>query len=70
MEKFQPVRVNELVRSPYRTYLELNGTWNFELDPQRAGEKENWQAGNKAFSDNISVPGSLEAQGKGLEYAL
>ena len=66
-EKQQPVRVNELIRSPQRDYLSLEGTWAFELDEADQGEQQGWHK-RRDYTDHIEVPGCLEAQGKGLTY--
>ncbi len=66
--KRSPVRVNELIPSGSRDYILLSGTWQFQLDPEKIGEKEAWYLPEHSFNDQIVVPGNLEAQGKGLEY--
>ncbi len=68
LEKLQGVRVNELIRSPHRDYLLLDGTWQFELDECDVGELEKWYIKTVEFSDTITVPGCLESQGKGLQH--
>ncbi|MDL2232560.1 hypothetical protein LJC63_03145 [Ruminococcaceae bacterium OttesenSCG-928-L11] len=60
-------RVNELYRSPLRTYIDLNGQWDFQLDPDNTGEEKGFPSG-AALDDTIVVPGCLEAQQKGLHY--
>jgi hypothetical protein len=67
-EKISPVRVNELVRSPYRFYLDLNGEWGFKLDPDDIGEEKNFFSPDYQLDDTVRVPGCLDAQGKGLEH--
>ena len=37
-------------------WLNLNGPWQFRLDPDNAGAGEKWSAGQTAFSDTIIVP--------------
>lgn len=64
---FSP-HVNELLRSPLRLYLDLNGTWDFTLDPEKQGDPIRYTEGDMEFDDTIQVPGCLEAQGKGLTY--
>ncbi len=66
--KYQPVRVNELHPSSQRLYYSLDGEWQFDLDSMTIGEEKGWHKGRHDFSDNIRVPGCLEAQGKGLTY--
>ncbi|MEK7722711.1 MAG: sugar-binding domain-containing protein, partial [Acidobacteriota bacterium] len=45
--------------------LNLSGTWQFSLDKDDQGIKENWFA--KDLSDKISLPGILQSQGFGNE---
>lgn len=66
--KISPVKVNEIIPSQSREYLKLSGTWRFQLDPGKIGEKEEWYLPGKTFNDEIKVPGNLEVQGKGLKY--
>lgn len=47
--KKPPVRVNELIHSESRQYLSLSGTWQFQLDPEKTGEKEKWYLPGKTF---------------------
>ncbi len=68
LTKIQPVRVNELVRSKDRDYLDLSGEWEFELDPEDAGEERERFRSPAGLPDRIQVPGCLEAQGKGLRH--
>lgn len=50
-------------------HLDLNGVWQFRMDPDGVGEKQNWQskADSNAWS-TIHVPGCWQAQGAGLDY--
>lgn len=41
----------------------LSGTWQFRLDPEDKGLKENWQS--TAFSDRIALPGTTDEAGYG-----
>ncbi|MCD8135577.1 MAG: hypothetical protein LUH01_06350, partial [Parabacteroides gordonii] len=41
----------------------LSGTWQFRLDPEDKGLKENWQSA--AFSDRIALPGTTDEAGYG-----
>lgn len=43
--------------------LDLAGTWNFELDPDDAGVREEWF--NRRLANKITLPGSLQEQGYG-----
>ncbi len=67
-QKKSPVNVNKIVPSESRIIQILSGTWQFQLDPEKIGEKEEWYLPKKSFNDEIIVPGTLEAQGKGIEY--
>ncbi|MPY86976.1 MAG: hypothetical protein GEU99_03550 [Luteitalea sp.] len=48
-----------------RTRLDLNGTWEFRLDPRNEGEVQRWHATATPFDDSIEVPGAWQAQGFG-----
>jgi hypothetical protein len=48
-----------------RSRIDLNGQWQFRLDPRSEGEAARWYDGNTAFSDSIQVPGCWQAQGFG-----
>lgn len=48
-----------------RARIDLNGTWQFRIDPQDQGEKESWHSAAPAFDRTITVPGSWQAQGVG-----
>ncbi|MBN9662533.1 MAG: hypothetical protein J0H49_30320 [Acidobacteria bacterium] len=50
---------------PARQQLDLNGTWQFRLDPANAGLQEKWFASADPFPDKIAVPGAWQAQGFG-----
>ena len=55
-----------LFGSDVRSRLDLNGTWEFRLDPDKAGVDERWFANPQVrFSNRISVPGAWQAQGFG-----
>ncbi|HJN15948.1 MAG TPA: LamG-like jellyroll fold domain-containing protein [Armatimonadota bacterium] len=58
-------RVKPVFPSEARERVELDGTWQFRMDPQGVGDWENWSSGSTPFSDTIRVPGSWEAQGFG-----
>ncbi len=53
-----------------RRWLNLNGTWEFEFDPENAGEREGWhRPGGRPFGMRLKVPfswSSLEAHGEGF----
>jgi hypothetical protein len=67
-QKKSPVNVNEIIPSESREYEILSGDWGFQLDPDKVGEKEKWYLPGKSFNDEIIVPGTLEAQGKGVRF--
>jgi hypothetical protein len=45
--------------------LDLNGTWQFELDAKDVGEREGWHVPGRALKSSIRVPGAWQAQGFG-----
>lgn len=47
--------------------ISLAGEWQFALDPDDAGLKEQWQT--KELADRVSLPGSLQEQGKGNDVS-
>lgn len=46
----------------------LAGEWNFALDSNDIGEKENWAT--QQLEDKINLPGSLQEQGKGYNVDI
>lgn len=50
-----------------RDVVSLDGTWQFKVDPENAGEGASWFGAQEAFSDSIQVPGAWDAQGFGAE---
>lgn len=50
---------------PKREQIDLNGTWEFRLDPNSAGEAGGWASGRERFAESIRVPGAWQAQGFG-----
>ena len=48
-----------------RGRLDLNGTWQFRLDPQEQGEAQAWHSKAVEFTREIRVPGAWQAQGVG-----
>ncbi|MFV2069720.1 MAG: sugar-binding domain-containing protein, partial [Pirellulales bacterium] len=48
-----------------RQRLELNGTWQFRLDPEDVGLARGWFAAEVDYPDEIQVPGCWQAQGFG-----
>ena len=62
-----PAVVNPAIRSPLRTTINLDGVWDFAVDPKNIGEEQKWQLPETALPDKraIEVPGCWEAQGIG-----
>ena len=48
-----------------RARIDLNGQWQFRLDPGSEGEASQWHSKEVSFSDSIQVPGCWQAQGFG-----
>ena len=48
-----------------RARLDLDGAWDFQLDPREVGEAEAWASSSARFSRAIQVPGAWQAQGVG-----
>ncbi|MBN2500758.1 MAG: hypothetical protein JXB38_08280, partial [Anaerolineales bacterium] len=48
--------------------IDLSGTWKFALDPQDKGIAENWHT--RQLAEEITLPGSLQAQGFGDEISV
>ncbi|MDA1190275.1 MAG: hypothetical protein O3A46_01175 [Candidatus Poribacteria bacterium] len=48
-------------------WLNLNGIWEFEFDPNDIGLTEGWQSGNRHFSREIAVPFPWESSYSGIE---
>jgi len=48
-----------------RPRLNLNGTWEFRLDPQDEGVAQEWFRADVDYPDRIQVPGNWQAQGFG-----
>ena len=48
-----------------RQQLDLDGTWEFRLDPDNAGLQQKWFGQSEEFPDSIRVPGAWQAQGFG-----
>ena len=45
--------------------VDLSGSWNFRLDPDNRGEKENWST--TKFSETIQLPGTTDQGHKGTK---
>lgn len=52
-------------QSAPRPSLDLNGSWQFRLDPGSQGEQARWHDGREPFTSTIQVPGAWQAQGFG-----
>ncbi len=50
-----------------RAAIDLDGSWEFRLDPTSVGENESWFNSSTSFADAIQVPGAWDAQGFGEE---
>jgi beta-galactosidase len=48
-----------------RARIELNGTWEFRLDPNDDGEVQAWHSADADYPRSITVPGAWQAQGVG-----
>jgi len=48
--------------------IDLSGTWNFALDPDNKGVKEEWY--KTTLPETITLPGSLQEQGFGDDVTL
>ncbi len=51
--------------SSTRQRLNLDGVWQFQLDPEDQGEKLGWGSDPRALSNTIRVPGIWQTQGFG-----
>jgi hypothetical protein len=45
--------------------LDLNGVWQFRMDPKDEGAAQQWQQPGAEYPDKIHVPGNWQAQGFG-----
>jgi len=45
--------------------MDLSGTWSFQLDDEKVGERERWF--EKDLAESISLPGSTDEQGFGVK---
>jgi beta-galactosidase len=48
-----------------RARIDLNGTWEFRVDPQDLGESQSWHSAGVNFPRAIVVPGAWQGQGVG-----
>ena len=67
--------VNPVFRSEHRETLNLNGTWDFSVDPENKGVDRQWFNPNTVWPDQttLKVPGCWEAQGigeTGMSFAV
>lgn len=49
-------------------WMNLNGQWDFAMDPNVVGIKENWQNDLSKFNQKITVPFCVESKLSGLEH--
>jgi beta-galactosidase len=55
--------VKSIWQSSLQTRISIAGNWEFSLDPDNRGLKDEWY--RRKFCDRIELPGSLQAQGYG-----
>ncbi len=48
-----------------RPRVDLNGTWQFRMDPKNEGADQKWSLPGADYPDRIHVPGNWQAQGFG-----
>ncbi|MEN8117409.1 MAG: sugar-binding domain-containing protein [Bacteroidota bacterium] len=48
--------------------INLSGEWQFRIDPDDIGEKENWF--NADYNETVQLPGSMVENGKGYDISL
>jgi len=48
--------------------IDLSGEWQFQMDPDDVGVKENWF--EKEFAETVQLPGSMDENGKGFDITL
>src|SRR5215510_9412555 len=53
-------------QAPRRFAQRLDGYWNFELDPNDAGLRQEWFKRDRDLRGRIKLPGILQAQEYGL----
>ena len=49
------------------SYVNLNGWWDFDFDPDKIGQKEGWYTPEKEFDSNINVPFCWESSLSGIK---
>ena len=54
-------------RSIIRPQIDLDGEWEFRIDPKDVGQQEKWFDASVPFEETILVPGAWDAQGVGEE---
>jgi hypothetical protein len=50
------------------TWINLNGPWDFAMDPEVTGIKENWQDSPSKFDGKIIVPFCVESKLSGMRH--
>lgn len=63
MKRFFTISLLSILLTSCNEVVDLSGKWQFALDPNNVGVKEQWF--NKPLTDTITLPGSLQAQGYG-----
>ncbi len=51
--------------APPQSVMDLNGSWQFRMDPKNEGEAAAWFGAEASYPDTIQVPGNWQAQGFG-----
>jgi hypothetical protein len=64
-KKRYPVVVNPIYKHSLERRINLGGEWNFRLDPEDIGTKEEWFKHLYLTPDRIQVPGCWQGQGYG-----
>jgi hypothetical protein len=54
--------------NPPITSIDLSGEWQFQMDPNDIGAKENWF--NTDLKETVQLPGSMVENGKGYDITL
>jgi len=62
-----PARVNPVLLHPDELRLNLDGEWQFRLDPDEKGFTEGWYGNAARLAETIRVPGCWQGQGFGNE---
>lgn len=62
-----PAVVHPILRSSHQDVLSLSGDWEFTVDPEALGVRDNWMEPGKTWDDSrtMPVPGNWESHGLG-----